>query len=207
MTAKNPMRPPGALDAEPSDFIVYGGALWRIHRTRGDHRQTWNQMRAYGPLASMRWDAHPPPPGDDLDAAVSYAGTDVVTAFAEKFQDRRAVTVSDAQALAGWEPTRTPRLLDLTGTWLLRNGASASLSSTRKDACRGWARAIRDAWPDLDGLYVSSTMTGRPMVVLYAPSADTYPNAPRLARPLNHPGLSGVVIEVADALGWPVRVA
>ena len=205
MTPKNPMRPPGALIVDAGDLIDYPGALWRIHRTTGPYRQTWDEMRTYGPLASMRWDAHPPPPGEHPAAAVSYTATDVVTTFAEAFQARRSITLSGAVALAGWEPTRPLKLLDLTGTWLVRNGASASLAGTRKDTCRGWARAVRQAWPDIDGLYAPSTMTGGPMAVLYAPSSNSFPAAPRLARALNHPGLSGVVVKVADELGWPVR--
>ena len=200
------MRPPGALTVDAGDLITFSDVLWRIHRTVGPHRQTWNEMRTYGPLASKRWDARPPPVGEHSANAVSYTANEVATTFAEAFQARRSITLSGAQALAGWAPTRPLQLLDLTGTWLLRNGASASLAGTRKDACRGWARAIRQTRPDIDGLYVPSTMTGRPMVVLYSPSSNSFPPAPRLARQLNHPGLSGVVVEVADELGWPVRI-
>lgn len=205
MVAKNPMRPPRPLTAVPSDMVTYTGALWRVHRTTGRHRQRWDDLRDFGPIRDMRWDPHPPPPGVQPAGAVSYAGTDVVTAFAEAFQKRRVLTLSAGQALAGWQPGRPLRLLDLTGSWLLHNQASASLPGGRKDRCRNWSRVIRETWPDLDGLWVRSSMTGVPMVVLYRPSESSFPASPQLSRPLDSPVLAGLVVHVHDVLGWPVR--
>lgn len=207
MVAKNPLRPIGPLVVDASEITNCTGALWRIHRTTGHHRQRWDELRAYGPIRTMRWDPHPTPPGVQPASAVSYAATDVVTAFAEAFQNRRAITISADQALAGWVPSRPLRLLDLTGNWLLHNHASASLSAGRKDRCRNWAQAIRRTWPDLDGLWVGSTMTGAPMVVLYPPARDAFPASPQLSRPLDSPVLAGVVAHVHDTLGWPIRSA
>lgn len=203
--AKNPMRPPRPLVAEEGDFLSFGEALWRIHRTRGRHRQRWNDLREFGPISTMRWDPHPSPQGVYPGAAVSYASPNVATAFAEAFQHRRAITLSSAQALVGWMPSRELRMLDLTGQWLLHNGASSSLAGGRKDRCRAWSHAIGQTWPDLDGLYVPSTMTNAPMVVLYAPSRSAFPAGPNVARSLDSPSLSGVLVDVAASLRWPIR--
>jgi RES domain len=202
---KNPRAPRQDLTGEATDFISYSDVLWRIHRTIGVHRSRWDQLRAWGPVDS-RWDPHPPPPGDQPDAAVLYASTDVPTAFGEVFQHRRAITLTDQLNLAGWIPVRPLRLLDLTGTWPVRNGASASLHAAPKATCRRWAQVIRSTWPDIDGLWVPSTITLRNMVVLFAPGADSFPSGPSLSRPINHPGLAALVVESAQQLGWPVRV-
>jgi hypothetical protein len=199
------MRPEGSLILDPSEIKIHAGALWRIHRTTGRHRQHWNDLRDFGPIPTMRWDPHPAPSGHHPASAVSYAATDVVTAFAEAFQNRRAITLSPDQALAGWQPVRPLRLLDLTGSWLLHNRASASLPAGRKDRCRNWSQAIRQTWPDLDGLWVGSTMTGTPMVVLYQPAQNSFPASPQLHRPLDSPVLAGVITQVHNAIGWPVR--
>lgn len=199
------MRPGGPLVLDPSDVKTHADAIWRVHRTSGRHRQHWNELREFGPISTMRWDPHPGTQGHHPASAVSYAATDVVTAFAEAFQNRRAITLSPDQALAGWQPVRPLRLLDLTGNWLLHNHASASLPAGRKDRCRNWSQAIRQTWPDLDGLWVGSTMTGTPIVVLYKPAQDSFPASPQLHRPLDSPVLTGVITQVHTALGWPIR--
>lgn len=203
--AKNPLRPPRPLVADADDFLDYSGSLWRIYRTRGPHRQRWNQFRDFGPVCTMRWDPHPLPATEQPDWAVGYAATDVATAFAEVFQDRRAITLSPAQALAGWVPSRPLRLLDLTGPWLLHNNASASLTGGRKDRCRNWSHAIRDTWPDLDGLYVPSSLTNAVSVVLYSPARDAFPADPAVSRPLDSPALAGMIRHLATELQWPIR--
>ncbi len=194
MSAKNPRRPPQPLTARDDDFIGYDGGLWRIHRTAGRYRQRWDQLRNWGPV-DARWDPHPEPPAEQPDSAVLYAATDVTTAFGEVFQERRAITISDGRA----------RLLDLTQTWAVRNGASASLHAAPKSTCRAWSQAIHATWPALDGLYVPSTMTLRPMVVLFAPAANSFPDTPSFARGLQHPYLAAVLIDAAAQLDWPVR--
>ncbi|MBB2890041.1 RES domain-containing protein [Flexivirga oryzae] len=205
MTGKNPLRPTRELISRPGDVLEYDRALWRIHRTQGTHRQRWDQLRDFGPLRSMRWDPHPEPARTQPDWAVCYASPDVETAFAEVFQATRAIHLSAARALVGWLPSRKLHLLDLTGQWLLRNGASSWLAGGRKDACRNRSHAIRSTWPDLDGLYVPSSMNGEPSVVLYAPARDAFPADPQVARPLNSPALAGTIRHAAAALQWPIR--
>lgn len=205
MSAKNPLRPPNALVTGPGDFLEYDRALWRIYRTQGKHRQHWDELRDFGPLKSMRWDPHPEPAAAQPDWAVGYASPDVETAFAEVFQAARAIQLSAAQALVGWMPTRTLHLLDLTGQWLMNNGASSSLAGGRKDTCRNWSHTIQSTWPDLDGLLVPSSMNGKPSVVLYAHARDTFPTGPQVARPLNSPALAGIIRDAATQLQWPIR--
>lgn len=204
MTAKNPRRPRAALTARTTDFVDFVDALFTIHPTAGPYRRRWNELRTYGPVGS-RWDPQPEPRADHPGNGVLYAATDVTTSLAEIFQDRRALTIAADRSLAGWLSTRALRLLNLTETWAIRNGASASLHAAPKSTCRAWARNIRQSWPDLDGLYVPSTMTLRPMVVLFTPAGTAFPAGPSLARALNHPDLAGILIGAADELGWPVR--
>lgn len=212
MIAKNPRTPPRDLTAQPEDFVTYDRALWRIHRLTGQYRQQWNEMRATGPLPQMRWDPHHETsraPGAG-HRSVSYAATDVLTAFAEVFHSRRRIVLSRHQGLVAWIPGRPLRLLDLTPpttpgatSWSLRNGASASLDSAVKPTCRAWARAIADTWPtDLDGLYVRSTVTGQSMVTLFAPAASSFPAAPSFSRRLDDPVVAAIAVGIANSLGW-----
>jgi hypothetical protein len=87
------------------------------------------------------------------------------------------------------------------GTWLLRNTASAALLAAPRSICRRWARAIYTAWPELDGLYVPSTMTGHPNIVLWNAAADSIPTMPSFSRPLTHP----LVWSIAQAAAAEIR--
>lgn len=193
MRAKNPRTPPVALTAEPEDFVTYDRPLWRIHRLTGQYRQPWNALRT----------------------AVFYIATDALTAFAEVFHGGRRIVLSRHQGLVAWTPARPLRLLDLmpprtprATSWSLRNGASASLDSAVKSTCRAWARAIADTWPDdLDGLSVRSTVTGRPMIILFAPAATSFPVDPTFARPLDDPAVAAIAVSISASLGWPPPVA
>jgi hypothetical protein len=213
VSPKNPRTDLGPLSADASDFVEVADVLHRIHRTTGAHRQRWNEMRTYGPLRSARWDPHEEPSSDQPTSAVCYAAIGhAVTAFAEVFQSRRSIPMTPSHSLTAWIPTRPLRLLDLTPperagevAWAVRGGAAGSLFAANKDVCRAWARAIRAQWPELDGLHVPSTVTLQPMVVLYVPAADSFPAAPEFTRPLDHPGLSLLVEDVAERLHWPVR--
>lgn len=201
--AKNPRRPPAPLTFAPDDVVSFTAALWRIHRVAGAHPSAWDELREYGPLPSMRWDPHPLPLGDHVGFGVSYAGSDVTTVVAESFQSRRVIALSGQQELVGWVPTRPLSLLNASSAWVLRNGASASLHAAPKSTCRAWAQAIRAERGDLDGLLVPSTMTGKPMVVLFGPAASAFPASPAFAEPLDTPLARALVVPAARELAWP----
>lgn len=201
--AKVPRKPPVALRRDAGDVVVFQDVLWRIHRTQGENALAWNALRTYGPLATMRYDPQPQPLGSHAEG-VAYAATDFATALAEVFQSTRIVdTVSFAPQVTAWWTVRPLRLLDLTGTWALRNGAAAALNAAPHSTCRAWAGSIRSTWPDLDGLWASSTMTGGHDVVLWNPAVGSFPDAPAFSRRLAHPVIKALVARIAvDDLGY-----
>lgn len=157
----------------------------------------WNQLRDHGPLATMRWEPHPEPRGDHREG-VMYTATDLGTAVAEVFQATRLIdTISGVPHATAWEPTRPLRLLDVTEGWALRNGAAAALGASARSTCRGWARSIATTWPDLDGLWVTSTLTGHHGVVLWTAAADSFPGSPQFSRPLGDPTLRAILSRIA----------
>lgn len=202
---KVPRTPPTVLVREPEDVLSVRPVLWRIHRTQGGHVLAWNQMRSFGPLPTMRYDPHPEPTGTSAEG-VLYTATGLATALAETFQTTRVVdSRSFAPQVTAWTPTRDLRLLDLTGSWALRNGAAFSLATAPKSTCRAWARQIRATWPDLDGLSTPSTMTGGTNVVLWNPARSSLPATPDFSRPLAEPTLRAIGARIAQhELGYRV---
>lgn len=175
---KNPRKPPVPLTHVADDIVQFQSALWRIHRTHGTFVRRWDQLRDWGPDPTCRFDPHPSPAGEQPHYAVLYAGCDLRTAVMEVFHGRRRIdTRTSAPVCISWTPTRELHLLDLS--------ASASLPVTRKDTCRNWARAIRDEFPQLDGIAVPSAVTGVRSIVLFAPAADSFPTRPAFARLLD----------------------
>lgn len=182
--------------------------LARIHRTAGEHPSRWNEMRVTGPLATARFDPHPPT-GDGLPAradgyGVLYTGLTLRTCLAEAFQTTRVV---DRRTGGPWlvvfRPARTLRLLDLAGTWPTRAGASQAISSGPRDRARAWARAVFAAYPDIDGLWYRSSMDGgRPAVCLWERAGDALPAAPWAHLPLDSPGLTLPIARACRAIGY-----
>lgn len=194
---KRPPRPTEPLTRLDGDVLGVQPVLWRIHRTVGDHVLPWSALRHWGPVATARFDPHPPPPAMHREVGVSYAALDLTTAVAEVFQVQRVIDATDGRPKAtSWTPTRPLRLLDLTGDWALRNGAAHSLVSGPRARCRTWARAIAETWPDLDGLWTQSTLTGRTNVTLWAPAADTFPPAPDFSEHLDSAPMWAILREV-----------
>ena len=96
--------------------------LVRVFTVSGRHPQQWNGFRRTGPLPHARFDTHPPGPrGRPTDApghGVLYFGLSVRTSIAEVFQDTSIVDrVTRRPFLVVVRPTRTLRLLDLSGLW------------------------------------------------------------------------------------------
>lgn len=207
MSPKNPRTPPGPLAVHDTDIFTYDttAPLFRIHTIRGRHPMPWNGLREFGPLHQMRWDPHHPPLGMHPGVGVAYCATDPTTAFAEVFQSRRTIRTNPDQALSAWFPSRDLRLLNLTGLWATKNGASASLHAAPRSTCRAWARSIHDQLSErIDGLSVPSTMTLAPMTVLFSASASAFPAAPHLSVLLSHATGRSLASKAAHALGWPI---
>lgn len=202
--AKNPRSPKAPLQRDAGDVVLFQEPIWRIRSVGSSHSLPWDGLRQFGPIVTNRWDPHPEPEGTYPGFGVSYASPDLTTTVAEVFQKGRRIRRNASQELVGWTPTRTLQLLDLSKKWLLKNGASASLAHWQKRTCRAWAHAVRDTWPELDGLLVPSTWTGEPMVVLFEPAMDSFPALPAFSKLLNDPGADLFLLRAAGALKWPI---
>lgn len=202
---KLPLPPPAEqLRCRPEHLhqLDTDAVLWRVHRASGEHIVPWNELRYWGPSPTMRFDPHQPP-SRMQNRGVGYAALTVPTALAEVFQQRRVInTRRGAPYLTAWSPAREMTLLDLTGTWPIQAGASHVINTGRRDYCRGWARAIHTAWPDLDGVWHRSSMTGGDAVTLFTHAADSFPLRPSLSLPLDHPGLRGYLLAAAAQLNY-----
>lgn len=213
--AKAPRKPPQSLRLGAGDVSVWSGPLWRIHRVAGRHVSAWNELRAFGPISSSRWDPHPLPqqhhtaggsPFPGLAPGVSYAASTSDTAFAEVFQAHRIIDLSPDLALTGWEPTSGLELLDLAhGDFAIRNQASYALTSAPRSTCQAWARAIWEQHGNaISGLLVPSTMTGDPVIVLFPMARGHFPAAPAFSRPLDHVDVARLALAAGRRFAWPM---
>jgi hypothetical protein len=212
VTAKLPEEPPADLPQRAPTVTVWPASrmMWQIASTAGSFPTLFGQMRTYGPLPSARFDPHPQPAGEDSGEQVLYASGTLLTALAERFQHGREIRTDDAgvPVAYAWTPTRPLRLIDLTGPAATRLGASHAISSGPKRVTRRWARALRQSWPDLDGLLYCSAMTGEDCVALWAPASDGFPPAPTYARLLGDSSTAGwrdLLRSAAVQLGYDFR--
>lgn len=183
-------------------------ALARIYQAGGRYPSNWNTFRTVGPVAAARFDPHPPTadgiPATARGCGVLYAALELQTCVAEAFQASRVVDRHTGRPwLAIFKPVRTLHLLDLTGTWPTRAGASQAISSGARDRARAWARAIYEAYDGIDGLWYRSSMDrGRPAVSLREPASDALPAQPWANLPLDSPGLTLALARACRTLGY-----
>jgi hypothetical protein len=182
--------------------------LSRIYLAGGRYPSHWNDFRTVGPVAAARFDPHPPTadgePVDVPGCGVLYAAVELQTCLAESFQASRVVDRRTGRPwLVVFRSTRVLRLLDLTGTWPTRAGASQAISSGPRDRARSWARAIRSAYDDIDGVWYRSSMDrGQPAICLWAPARDAMPASPWAHLPLDAPGLTLPLARACRAVGY-----
>jgi hypothetical protein len=164
-------------------------------------------FRAHGPT-NGRFDHHLPDPSDaawhHADRAILYLAVDGPTCIAEAFQDGRTI---DRKArdpwLVGLRIRRPVTLLDLTGTWPTRAGASMKISCGPRPTAQRWSRTIYEAYPEIEGIcYGSSMRANKPCVALYERAADAMPDRPLFNRPLNDPTWLDVLRNTATDLGY-----
>lgn len=188
------------------EFAVYGRRtlLFRIYFRGGARPASWNEFRRYGPLASARFDHHPRSQGLHPERGILYAATEVKTCVAEVFQSGRTVNLRRREPwLAGFELAGDVSLLDLTGNWPTRAGASMKIGSGPRSVCRRWSRAIYEAYPQAEGLAYSSSMNANQLALaLYERSEPTLVSNPSINVPLSHPGLTSELDRIAGELGY-----
>jgi len=175
-----------------------GSTLWRIYYRGGTHPVAWNRFRRWGPAPNLRFDHHSPPPRLQT-RAVMYGAVLAPTCFAEVFQHTRTIERSRSQPwLVGFRLTRDVRLLDLTGNWPTRAGASMALATGRRDRARRWSSRIYEDYSAIEGLWYGSSMdANRPAVVLYERAQSALPSRPALHRAIADPALDPLVAAAA----------
>lgn len=182
--------------------LAAGVTLWRIYRRGGEHALGWSSFRSFGPR-DARFDHHLPPPRDQ-ERAIYYTAREPETCVAEVFQvERRIEGLVDAPWLVGFALARDVLLLDLTGRWPTRAGASMAIHSGSRPRARAWSRAIYQAFPEVQGLLCCSSMdANRHAVVLYERARRAVPTRPELHRALSDPDLLPFLGDAARAFGY-----
>jgi hypothetical protein len=203
--AKLPWPPPidDLRKVRPNHQTLRTGSLVaRIYPRGGLHPSAWNDLRFAGPVPSARFDHHIA--GERR--GVLYGAGSLTTCVAEVFQATRVLDRSaDDRCFIAFRTTRAVRLLDLTGDWPTRAGASQAIASGPRSRAQAWARAIYDTYPAVEGLWYPSSMHGgNPAVGLFERAADSLPTAPDVDVPLSHPGLLPDLVRAANTLGYPI---
>jgi hypothetical protein len=179
-----------------------GAELWRVYFRGGAHPTTWNTFRAFGPV-NARFDHHRSPTREQERGF--FCGTaSPITCLAEVYQTTRRIHARlNEPWLVGFATARPLRLLDLTGTWPTRAGASMALASGPRAWARSWSAAIYDLYPEIGGLwYPSSMAANRPSFAFYERAATALPAAPVFHRALADPLLFPWLRAAADEFGY-----
>ena len=191
---------------EDVHLVPAGTRLVRVFTAGGGHPQRWNGFRRFGPLPHGRFDPQPPDGPGPSAVGVLYFSLSARTSIAEVFQTTSMVDRRTREPhLVVVRPVRGLRLLDLGGLWPTRAGASQAISSGPKHRTQAWARAIRQAHPELDGVWFRSSMdSGRPALCLWDPPAGppALPARPDLLVPLDHPGLALPLGRICEQLNY-----
>ena len=197
---------------DPATCVLAAGTkLARVYFSRGSHPQAWDQLRYFGPLNS-RWDHHVPDVAGHPRAqerGIYYAARDAKTCLAEVFQaTRRIDRVFQAPWLVVFETLATLKLLDLTGDFPTRMGASMAIHSGSRGRARGWARDLYEAYPEIQGILYAASMHGGQHAIALNERALKEPLFP--AHPLFHRALADDVMvdtlkHAASGLGYALR--
>lgn len=188
-----------------------GAVLARVYFSGSAHPTRWNEFRQYGPT-NARFDHHLPDKRGEpwvQKRAGLYCAGNAVTCIAEVFQQTRRIDrVRDAPWLAIFELQREVRLLDFTGTYPTRVGASMAINTGSRVRAREWAQRFYDAHDGLQGIYYASSMhANRPAIALNdrAEKTRALPAHPRFNRALADDALLDVLKHAAAALGYGLR--
>lgn len=209
--AKLPVPPePEALASIAPEIrpIRAGTRLWRVYFRGGAHPGRWNLLRTFGPTTArfdhQLTDAQGRP--HDQARAIQYAAFDGITPLAEMFQDSRVIDrFARSPWLVAYDFAAPLDLLDLTGSWPTRAGASMLINCGARGRARAWSRAFHAAYPGMHGLYYNSCMNAnRPSVALYERASMAMPEHPVFHRALADKALRLMLRNAAVEIGYMV---
>jgi hypothetical protein len=207
--------PPGVVALAQLDptiqTIPAGSRLARIYYSRSRHPSRWDEFRHFGSLNS-RWDHHVSNPSGEpvkQERSIYYAATDAKTCLAEFFQHTRRI---DRAARSPWlvvfELAQSLDLIDLTGDFATRMGASMEIHSGTRARARRWASDLYEAFPSADGILYASSMNGGEPALAVTDRAERrgmFPAHPLLHRALADDVLLDSLKDAADRLGYALR--
>jgi hypothetical protein len=209
--AKFPQSPGVAAltDVQPSmRRIPRGTGLARVYFTRSRHPAAWSEFRYLGPL-NLRWDHHLPN-ARGAARGIYYAAADAKTCLAEVFQDTRRIDRAfQAPWLVIFRTLRMLEVLDLSGDFATRMGASMAIHSGSRVRARGWARDLYEAFPTAQGiLYAASMHGGAPAFALNERALEhgpLFPTHPQFHRALADDTMLDPLKHAARGLGYALR--
>ena len=180
--------------------------LARVYFSAGEHPTRWNEFRHFGPTHA-RFDHHLADAqrgASTQDRSILYCARAAATCFAEVFQDSRKINRTRRTPwLAVFALTRDVKLLDLTGNYPTRAGASMAINTGHRGRARAWARAFYAAYPALHGIYYASSMNGnQPAITLNDRAQGCLPPYPEFNRALADDALLDVLKHSARDLGY-----
>ncbi len=172
-------------------LLPVGTVLARISFAGGAHPVQWNTFKNFGP-GNGRFDHHLANAAGEArgqQRSIFYFAANALTCFAEVFQDTRRIDrFRNAPWLAVFELNQECRLLDLTGAYTTRVGASMAINTGNRRTARLWAREFYEAYQDLTGSTMRHlcTATSRPSLLtiehgksrLYRPSPNSIVRLP-----------------------------
>ena len=179
-----------------------GTKMWRVYFRAGPHPTTWDQFRQFGPIGA-RFDHHTPPRRMQKRAII-YLASHPITCLAEVFQQTRLIDRRRHEPwLVGFALIRDVVLLDLAGLWQTQAGASMAINTGSRAKARNWSRAIHAAYPNVEGLYYSSSMyANEPAAALYERTKDAFPSTPLFNRGIGDPVLDIPLRNAAFSLSY-----
>lgn len=189
-----------------------GSTLARVYFSRSRHTIPWNEFRYTGPLNS-RGDHHLPNPQGMAHAqqrGIYYAATDAKTCLAEVFQHTRRIDRAfQAPWLAIFKTLRALEVLDLTGDFATRMGASMAIHSGSRERAREWARDLYQAFPAAQGIFYAASMhAGAPAFALNERALEAgplFPVHPDFHRALADDAMLDPLKHAARSLGYALR--
>jgi hypothetical protein len=203
----NPPTPESLAKIEPAIKRLRAGTrVWRVYFRGGPHPGRWNQMRAFGPTTA-RFDHHlPDTHGEPTEQtrAIQYLALDGITPLAEVFQDTRVIDrAARSPWLVAYELATDLELLDLTGAYPTRAGASMLINCGSRPRARAWSGACYEAYPQVQGLHYASCMhENSPSLALYERAEAAIPARPSFHRSLSDQSLRLMLRNAAVKLSY-----